>query len=186
MAIPILSSILGGLIDKAGSVASELITDKDKRAQLKADLERLKIEEASKAEQRLHEEIMGQIEINKVEAAHSSVFVAGWRPFVGWVSGAGLAYGVIVEPLFSWAARVWFGYAGNFPEIDPTLLIFALGGMLGIGGMRTIEKIKGVSTDTLADAPEASRNVPSVKTETTLTTVVKPARVLPESAPWSQ
>ena len=161
MAIPILGGILDTIFDKVGGVVSEVVVDKDKRNEINANLERLKLEAISQSEARVHEEVMGQLAINKQEASHGSIFVAGWRPFVGWVSGVGLAYGVILEPLFSWTARVWFGYAGSFPDIDPALLIFALGGMLGIGGMRTYEKVKGVSTDTLADAPSASRNHPA-------------------------
>lgn len=168
----ILGTIFGGVKDVVG----EIVVDKDKRNELQAGLDRLELELADKVEVRIHEEVMGQLAINKEEAGHASIFVAGWRPAVGWVSAAGLAYGIILEPLFSWTARVWFGYAGNFPEIDPTLLVFSLGGMLGIGTMRTVEKIKGVSSDTVADLPAASRNVP--------------AKLMidqgpPEDAPWA-
>lgn len=161
MAIPILGSIIDELVGGVKDVVSEVVVDKDKRNQINADLERMRLDYKDKAEARETEVRVAQIELNKQEAQHSSIFVAGWRPFVGWVSGVGLAYGVLIEPFFSWTARVVFEYAGNFPEIDPTVLIFALGGMLGIGSMRTIEKVKGVSTDVLADSPAASRNAPS-------------------------
>lgn len=174
MGIPILGDILDSVFGKVGDVVSEVVVDKDKRNQIKADLERLRLEASDKAEQRVHEEVMGQIAINNTEAQHKSIFVAGWRPFVGWVSGVGLAYGVIVEPLFSWTARVWFNYTGSFPEIDPGLLIFALGGMLGIGTMRTVEKVKGVSSDNLNNAAAASRNTPTLLS----------APLALEDAPW--
>lgn len=174
MAIPILGDIIDTVFGKVGDVVSEVVVDKDKRNEINANLERIKLEAIDKSEQRVHEEVMGQLEINKTEAQHKSIFVAGWRPFVGWTSGVGLAYGVIFEPMASWFARVVLDYNGNFPEIDPTLLIFSLGGMLGIGGMRTLEKIKGVSSDTIADNPAASRNRPNKD----------PINLLPENAPW--
>ena len=88
-------------------------------------------------------ELAGQMEINKVEAANASVFVSGWRPFVGWVCGGGLVYTFIGQPLLSWASLIW-----NFPippNLDMGTLITLLGGLLGLGGMRTAEKIKGVA-----------------------------------------
>jgi hypothetical protein len=81
--------------------------------------------------------LVGQMEINKVEAAHKSIFVSGWRPFIGWVCGVGLLYNVLLSPILD----VWF----TMPEIDPGLLYPVLMGMLGLGGMRTAEKFKGVA-----------------------------------------
>lgn len=89
--------------------------------------------------------ISGQMEINKVEAASSSVFVAGWRPFAGWVCGLGLAYVSIVEPIARLIATL-VGYEGAFPAIDTTLTMQVLLGMLGMGGLRTLDKIKGVAS----------------------------------------
>lgn len=177
MAIPIIGDILGEVFGKVGDVVSEVVVDKDKRNEIKANLERLKLEAIDKSEQRLHEQMLGQMEINKVEAGSSSLFVAGWRPAAGWASVGGLVYATLLEPLCSWAARVLFDYTGPFPEIDPTLLIFVLGGMLGIGAMRSYEKVKGVSSDVLEDLPAASRNVPRV---------VSSQPPLPEEAPWQK
>lgn len=89
--------------------------------------------------------ISGQMEINKVEAGSSSVFVAGWRPFAGWVCGLGLAYVSILEPILRLTATL-VGYTGEFPVIDTTLTMQVLLGMLGMGGLRTLDKIKGVAT----------------------------------------
>jgi hypothetical protein len=89
--------------------------------------------------------ITGQMEINKVEAGSSSVFVAGWRPFAGWVCGIGLAYVSILEPIARLVAT-FVGYEGSFPAIDTTLTMQVLLGMLGMGGLRTLDKIKGVAT----------------------------------------
>jgi len=88
--------------------------------------------------------ISGQMEINKIEAGSSSVFVAGWRPFAGWVCGIGLAYVSIIEPVARLVAT-FVGYTGAFPAIDTTLTMQVLLGMLGMGGLRTLDKIKGVA-----------------------------------------
>lgn len=88
----------------------------------------------------------GQMEVNKAEAEHTSVFVAGWRPFIGWVGGLGLAFQFVVRPLLQWGMLV-FGVAEDVPDLprlDLSELITILGGMLGLGVMRTREKEKGV------------------------------------------
>ena len=87
----------------------------------------------------------GQLAVNAEEAKSSNLFVAGWRPFVGWMCGAGLCYAAILEPLARFAAQVGFGYSGQFPVIDNMLTLQILMGMLGLGGMRTFEKGKGVA-----------------------------------------
>ncbi len=94
------------------------------------------------------ESFKGQLEINKVEASHKSIFVAGWRPFVGWVCGFGLLYATMLEPIMRFAA-VMFGYSGEFPEIDTTLTMQVLVGMLGLVAARTREKEKNVHKDSL-------------------------------------
>ena len=83
--------------------------------------------------------VQGQLDINKIEAANPSVWVSGWRPGVGWVCVAALAYQYVVRPLL-----IGFGVAGHMPALDDSLweLLF---GMLGLGGLRTFEKVKGVA-----------------------------------------
>ncbi len=88
----------------------------------------------------------GQIEVNKIEAGSASLFVAGWRPFVGWVSGIGLAYATILEPMARFIAAVKFGYSGAFPPIDTSLTLQILLGLLGLGALRTYEKKNGVTS----------------------------------------
>ena len=88
---------------------------------------------------------LAQIEVNKEEAKSSDLFVAGWRPFVGWICGFGLAYASILEPAARFTAKVMFDYVGFFPEIDTTITMQVLFGMLGMAGMRTWEKGKGVA-----------------------------------------
>ena len=86
---------------------------------------------------------IAQLEINAREAAHPSVFVAGWRPFFGWAGGAGFVYATILQPLLAWAAVIkgW----PQPPSLNLDLLWVVVTGMLGIGGLRTFEKTKGVT-----------------------------------------
>lgn len=88
--------------------------------------------------------IQGQIDTNKVEAANPNMFVAGWRPYVGWVCGTGFAIQFVVAPIAEWGAAL-AGHPVKFPELDIDTLLTLLGGMLGIGGLRTYEKTKGVN-----------------------------------------
>lgn len=83
--------------------------------------------------------LVSQVDLNKVEAAHKSIFVAGWRPFVGWVCGIGLLYNVILAPFLD----IWL----TVPEVKTDLLYPVLLGMLGLGGMRSFEKVKRVSRE---------------------------------------
>ena len=92
--------------------------------------------------------LLGQINVNKTEANHKSIFVAGWRPFVGWVCGFGLLYASVIEPLMRFIATV-NDYTGTFPVLDTTITMQVLLGMLGLGLMRTKEKEKGTHKDSL-------------------------------------
>ena len=89
--------------------------------------------------------ISGQMDINKVEASSSSIFVSGWRPFCGWICGLGLGYVAILEPIARLVATL-VGYTGDFPAIDTTLTMQVLLGMLGMGGLRSLDKAKGVAS----------------------------------------
>jgi len=85
---------------------------------------------------------LAQIEINKIEAAHRNVFVAGWRPFIGWVCGFALAWHFILFDIVSWATLVWYPDI-ELPQLAGTeTLVTVLLAMLGLGGLRTFEKIK--------------------------------------------
>jgi len=130
MGIPIIGDIIGAVKDLAGKA----IVDKDKKNEILYKLQELE----DKADQRFHDELMGQIEVNKVEAAHSSIFVAGWRASIGWVGSSALAYAYIVQP--------FLGIFVKTPEIDLDGLYNIILAMLGIGAMRTYEKVKGVAT----------------------------------------
>ena len=100
---------------------------------------------ASQLAGQLHAQVMAQIEVNKVEAASSSLFVAGWRPFVGWSCGSAYAYTFVVQPFLLFmltAAQVPINTA-QLPVLDMGELGVVLFGMLGLGAMRSYEKVKG-------------------------------------------
>jgi len=133
--------ILSELIKPITDLVGKAVVDKDKARELNVRLQEL----ADKSDARLHEELMGQIEVNKQEAAHPSIFVAGWRPFVGWSCGFGVAWTFVASPFVVQIAK-FFGYAGEPVAVDTATLLSLLMGMLGISGMRTYEKYKGVAT----------------------------------------
>jgi len=87
--------------------------------------------------------LQGQLDTNKIEAANTSIFVAGWRPFVGWVCGTGFAVSALA-PLLEWLASLC-GHPVKFPPFDVSVMMTLLTGMLGLGGMRTYEKASGVA-----------------------------------------
>jgi hypothetical protein len=141
--------ILGDLIDTVGELISEVIVDPDKKKQLEFELAKLRDQQ----DERIHQELLGQ-----VEAASGSLFVAGWRPFIGWVGGAGLAWSFIVGPAVEYVARL-SGWQGTMPEFNFEQLITIVLAMLGVGTMRTVEKVKGVSTNDYRDTPDSPINV---------------------------
>jgi hypothetical protein len=137
MGIPIIGDIIGAFKD----LASEVIVDKDKKNELQVRLQEL----ADKTDERLHAELMGQIEVNKEEAKHSSIFVAGWRPFIGWVGGVGLAYSFVLAPFIEFIAKA-NGYIGEMPLPDSSQLMTLVTAMLGVGAMRSFDKKEGTAT----------------------------------------
>lgn len=88
--------------------------------------------------------VQGQLAINQAEAANPNVFVAGWRPFIGWVCGAACAWNWIVLPAVKFGA-VYLGHPITFSPADLSEMLPVLMGMLGIGALRTVEKVKGVA-----------------------------------------
>lgn len=127
----IITKIIGGSIaepiEAVGDLISKLYTTDGEKLDKEALLLRL-----------TQRPYLAQIALNKAEAAHRSLFVAGWRPFIGWVCGLGLTYSFLLRPfLIVWGA--------NAPSLDMESIIGLLVGMLGLGGYRTYEKIKGRS-----------------------------------------
>lgn len=135
-----MTPIIGGIIEAGLKIIERVIPDQ--QAKQAAQLELLKLHQAGEFKQVEADlqVMLGQIEVNKVEAAQDS-FRGGWRPAVGWTCVGGLAYTYIAQPLLAWLSKAqgW--------QVPPTLDIFdlmiLLGGMLGFGGMRSFERIKG-------------------------------------------
>jgi hypothetical protein len=139
---------IGSIIEGVGKVAGDLITTDQERLQMaledrKLDLEEKKIDQATD---------LAQVEVNKIEAASTNWFVSSWRPAVGWVGVAGLAYQFLGYPLMQW---LWaFGQSMDIipytlaapPDLDVEQLMTLLAGLLGFGGMRSFEKHKGVAS----------------------------------------
>lgn len=88
---------------------------------------------------------LSQIAVNQEEAKSSNLFVAGWRPAVGWIGAFALGYAAILDPIARFVAQVLFAYSGQFPVINTELTMQVLFGMLGIGVMRSFDKTKGTS-----------------------------------------
>jgi len=105
--------------------------------------ENKKLEIEYKLQQLENQLKQGQIEINKIEAQSTNWFVAGWRPFIGWVGGFALAYTFILNPLVCWFSKL-YGYNIEPPELDTEMLFNLVLAMLGLGGFRTFEKVKKV------------------------------------------
>ena len=126
---PILDAVVGGIIGTVGKVADDLFTSDEER--MKAELDAYSAETSR---------LNGQVEINKVEAASSSLFISGGRPFILWICGVAFAYSSIVEPMLRFGSKVLFGYMGEFPVIDTTLTMQILLGILGLGAMRSFDK----------------------------------------------
>ena len=138
--------LLSGLFDLGKGLIDRLFPDPAAKAAAQLDL--LKMQQAGELAQLAAETDLAklQIQTNIEEAKSTNWWVAGWRPAIGWVCGAGLAYAALVEPFARFAAKVWFGYTGDFPVIDTDLTLQILMGMLGLGAMRSVEKIKGAES----------------------------------------
>jgi hypothetical protein len=111
----------------------------------KAESQRIKDEVAKEVALSAMKGELAQLDVNKAEAASGSMFVAGWRPFIGWVCGSALAFQFVLSPIGQWVADVIGHHIPPPPSLDEMLwqLMF---GMLGMGTLRTMEKIKGVAS----------------------------------------
>lgn len=137
--------VVGSLLEIGKNLISRVWPDPAKQAEELLKLKELE-QKGDLAELDAYvKSLTGQLKINEKEAQHPSKFIAGWRPWVGWVGGFSLAYAGIVEPIMRFIATM-NGYEGPFPELDTAMTIQILMGMLGVAGMRTYEKLKGSDT----------------------------------------
>lgn len=132
-----LAALLPGLLPMLGEILDRVIPDKAEAAKARLEME-AKLLEAATAQ------AGQQAAINQTEAASANIFVAGWRPFIGWVCGAGLAWAFIVAPMATWLLAV-LEIRQTLPRIEVEYLLELVVAMLGLGGLRTFEKLKGVA-----------------------------------------
>ena len=125
----------GGALKTISKVIDDLHTSDEEKLDKKILMQRL--------QQKLAEK---QLDVNAKEAGHRSIFVSGWRPFIGWVCGVSLAYHFILAPLVEWIL-VLSGNTLDLPEFDFSQLSTIVMGMLGLAGARSYEKMKGVSRE---------------------------------------
>lgn len=156
MASRIVSTLLGGGIEGAGKGISMVINsikgrnpeDAAKLEQIKAETEQLQEKYAADFAlaglQGQIDLVKGQLDINKNEASSGSTFVAGWRPFIGWVCGAGLASDIILRPFVIWIVNLC-GKHADYPQLDMATLLPVLLGMLGLAAARSYDKTQGTS-----------------------------------------
>lgn len=137
MAILDFIPLLGNIIDRILP---------DPKVAADAKLEMMKMVQNGQLEE-LHAETQlaqGQLDVDKAEATNPNVFVSGWRPFTGWVCGSAMAYKFILFPLLAFGFAA-FGHPVQLPVLDWSEMSTVLMGMLGLGGMRTYEKVKGAA-----------------------------------------
>ena len=131
-------SLLNSLIGPATQILDKFVEDKDQKAKLAHEL-------ATMADRLAHEQQLAQIAVNKEEAASGSLFKGGWRPFVGWVCGVAFFYHFILQPVIIFIVSIIGVNVPDLPEFQMNTLLTVLGGLLGIGGLRTYEKQKGLT-----------------------------------------
>lgn len=136
----LLDLIVGPVMD----IVNKLIPDPAQKAQAQLALLQLQQNDEFKQIDAQLAAAQQQTDINKTEASNVNIFVSGWRPFVGWVCGGGLAYQYLADPLLSWFAAIMHWPIP--PSLDLQTLITMLGGLLGFGTMRSVEKIKGINS----------------------------------------
>lgn len=150
---PIISTLLGGL--DINGILGRFFPSKEKEQEFKAELQKVLVQQEGEITKAAMAMQAAQIEVNKVEAASASLFVAGWRPFIGWVCGGAFAWQFAGHPLVTYFISLYAIHSGvtlpALPQLDADQLYPVLMGMLGLGSMRTFEKLKGVDRSTLKE-----------------------------------
>ena len=131
-------SLLNSLIGPVTGILDKVIEDKDQKVKLAHEI-------ATMSDTHAQQALLAQLEINKAEAASGSLFKGGWRPFVGWICGVALLYHFILTPLILFGVGLSGATIPPLPEFDMSSLMTVLMGMLGLGGLRTYEKQKGLT-----------------------------------------
>ena len=131
--------MIENLIGPVAGLLDKFIEDKDAKNALAHEI-------ATMAQKQAHKSVLAQLEVNKTEAASKSLFVAGWRPFIGWTCGLGFLGNFILIPLGNFGLAV-AEVDIAIPMIDTSQMMPVLMGMLGLGAMRTVEKVQKVSRE---------------------------------------
>jgi hypothetical protein len=131
-------SLINTLVGPVTGLLDKFVEDKDQKAKLAHEI-------ATMSDTHAQQALLAQLEINKAEAASGSLFKGGWRPFIGWTSGIAFAYHFVLQPLLVFVLTVSGIDLPELPEFDMSTLLTVLGGMLGIGSLRTYEKQKGLT-----------------------------------------
>lgn len=128
--------ILGPIFEIGKTLLDRFVPDPEKKAAAEMELIRMAADGELK-------QVIAQLEINAREAQHPSVFVAGWRPGFGWAGVAGFLYATVLQPLLAWVAQIK-GWPVP-PVLNMDLMWVVVTGLLGIGGLRSVEKMRGVT-----------------------------------------
>lgn len=146
--IPIVDAAIDLVRDVGGKLIDRLWPDKiaQEKERAQAEFELFRLTQVERMTDKANDLALAvaQIEVNKEEAKSANLFVAGWRPFIGWICGASFAYSFLIGPIVT-QVSIAYGYNFPMPPIDMANMMYVLGGMLGLGGMRTYEKMKGVT-----------------------------------------
>tara|TARA_R110000824_G_scaffold65149_1_gene169905 strand:+ start:605 stop:1012 length:408 start_codon:yes stop_codon:yes gene_type:complete len=132
-----IAALLPSLLPVVGDVLDRFFPNKEEKERAQREIE-------AKLTAHLASIDLAQLEVNKQEAAHRSLFIAGWRPFVGWTCGLALFYTYLIQPMATFV-MAQTGDLVQLPQVDLSMMMPVLLGMLGLGGLRSFEKYKGVS-----------------------------------------
>ena len=127
-----MSSLLTSLVGPVSNLLDKFVEDKDQKNALAHEI-------ATMSEKHSQQALLAQLEINKAEAATGSLFIGGWRPAIGWICALGLLYNTIIVNIVG----IWV----EVPEVDTTLLVPVMMGLLGLGAMRSYEKVNKVARE---------------------------------------
>ena len=128
-------SLLSSLIEPVSNLLDKAIPDQDLKRKLSHEI-------ATMSEKHAQELALAQIKVNAAEAASGSLFKGGWRPCIGWICGIAFGYHFVLQPVIIFVVALIGIEIPELPEFDMGTLLTVLGGMLGIGGLRTYEKQK--------------------------------------------
>ena len=131
-------SFLNSLIQPVGDILDKVIPDQDLKRKLSHEI-------ATMSEKHAQELALAQVKVNAAEAASGSLFKGGWRPCIGWICGIAFGYHFVLQPVIIFVVALVGIEIPELPEFDMGTLLTVLGGMLGIGGLRTYEKQKGLT-----------------------------------------